>query len=75
MKEAEDLINFYTGQIEKLTKEKENIKKYIDKLFFDKSNAYAKNINLPKNELQQILIGEMMCISEIKRFIEYIESE
>ena len=75
MKEAEDLINFYTGQIEKLTKEKENIKKYIDKLFLDKSMAYARNINLPKSELQQILIGEMMCISEIKRFIEYIESE
>lgn len=53
----------------------EKIKKYIDKLFLDKSHAYARNMNMPKCELQQILIGEMMCISEIKRFIEYIESE
>lgn len=55
--------------------DKDKIKRYIDKLFFDKSNAYARNMNMPKCDLQQILIGEMMCISEIKRFIEYIESE
>jgi len=55
--------------------DKDKIKRYIDKLFFDKSNAYARNMNMPQCELQQILIGEMMCISEIKRFIEYIESE
>ncbi len=55
--------------------DKDKIKRYIDKLFLDKSNAYARNLNMPQCELQQILIGEMMCISEIKRFIEYIESE
>ena len=38
----------------------EKIKKYIDKLFLDKSHAYARNMNMPKCELQQILIGEMM---------------
>lgn len=53
----------------------DKIKQYIDKMFLDKSHAYTRNISLPKSELQQILIGEMMCISEIKRFIEYIESE
>ena len=55
--------------------DKDKIKRYIDKLFWDKSNAYARNMNMPKCDLQQILIGEMLCISEIKRFIEYIESE
>lgn len=55
--------------------DKDKIKRYIDKLFLDKSSAYARNMNMPKCDLQQILIGEMMCISEIKRFIEYIESE
>ena len=55
--------------------DKDKIKRYIDKLFLDKSNAYARNMNMPKCDLQQILIGEMLCISEIKRFIEYIESE
>ena len=55
--------------------DKDKIKKYIDKMFLYKSNAYARNLNMPQCELQQILIGEMLCISEIKRFIEYIESE
>ena len=44
-------------------------------MFLYKSSAYARNMNMPQCDLQQILIGEMMCISEIKRFIEYIESE
>ena len=55
--------------------DKDKIKKYIDKMFLYKSSAYARNMNMPQCDLQQILIGEMMCISEIKRFIEYIESE
>ena len=42
-------------------------------MFLDKTMAYANNMKLPPSEIQQILIGEMMAISEIKRMIEFIE--
>ena len=54
----------------------ETVKNYLCKMFLDKSTAFANNERInSKSELQSILIGEMMCISEIKRIIEYLEGE
>lgn len=62
-------------KVEKKT-DLEKVKLYLAKMFINKSMAFGNNERLnPKSELQSILIGEMMCISELKRFVEYIESD
>lgn len=54
----------------------EKVKRYLDRMFFDKSMSFANNEKFnTTSPIQSILLGEMLNISEIKRFIGYIESD
>lgn len=54
----------------------EAIKKYIDRIFLDKAIAYENNEkHNSAGNIQFIIMGEMIVISEIKRFIKYLEEE
>lgn len=62
--------------MKKKTTDIEKVKLYLSKMFMNKSMAFGNNEKVNgTSQLQSILIGEMMCISELKRFIEYVESE
>lgn len=54
----------------------EKVKEYINKMFLDKSMSYTNNETINGvSTMQLIILGEMICLSELKRVIDLIDKE